>query len=113
MIIVSQKGGDICRKFNPGVWVWYSQRDHHQSLNVKLGRVQIDNQLNNTELSTRVVFSEVESRYSGEIAESTFILVFASFHHVTVTCAHSVGVPFLDLEMSISMHGEDAIREYE
>ena len=65
MIIVSQKSGELCCSFNPGVWVWYSQCDSHQLFNMKLGKVQIDNQLTDTELSTRVVFSE--SRHTGDL----------------------------------------------
>ena len=75
MIIGSHKGGEICRKFNPGIWIWYSQRNNHQSLNLKLGKVQIDNQLESIELSTRVVFSELESRYSGDLAEGELFCI--------------------------------------
>lgn len=63
MTIQSTKGGQISRSFNPGIWVWLSKCDNKWALDVKLGRVQIDNQLNNYEMPTRVVFSSKELTY--------------------------------------------------
>ena len=84
MIIASSKGGEICRKFNPGIWIWYSLRHNHQSLNLRLGKVQIDNQLMSTELPTRVVFSELESKYSGDLAEGECEILALPFQSIFI-----------------------------
>ena len=91
MTIVSQKGGELCCSFNPGVWIWYSQCDSHQMLNVKLGKVQIDNQLTSTELPTRVIFSEVDSRYTGELAEGMIMntCTCTPYNYMYTLCMYS------------------------
>lgn len=55
--------GSISRSFNPGIWVHYLHSAKSSSTNVKLGRVQIDNQLDDVELPTRVVFSSKEMQH--------------------------------------------------
>lgn len=72
MTIDSGKGGEICRTFNPGVWVWHSQCDNRQYFNLKLGRFQIDNQMADNELYTKVVFSEIDSRSTGNTETGTY-----------------------------------------
>ena len=64
MIIRSSKGGRVSRSFNPGIWVWYSQCDQRSSYSIKLGHVQIDNQLEMIELQSRVVFSGKDQTHS-------------------------------------------------
>ena len=79
MIIQSSKGGEISRGFNPGIWVWYSQCNNRSSLSVKLGRVQMDNQLKTISLPTRVVFAEKNPTYAGDIVEGIFWPVFTVY----------------------------------
>ena len=70
MLILSEKGGSISRTFNPGIWVWFSQCDNKKTCSIKLGRVQIDNQLQSIELPTRVVFAAKEVSH-GDVKEGT------------------------------------------
>lgn len=63
---VKHRVGSISRSFNPGIWVWYSHCVKTSSVSVKLGLVQIDNQLDDVELPTRVVFSSKEMQHLSE-----------------------------------------------
>ena len=45
------------RKFNPGLWGSVSVNDTHIVLNVRVGRAQVDNQLEDYALESRIMFA--------------------------------------------------------
>lgn len=67
MVINGGMKGNISRWFNPGIWVWYSHCLKRSSINVKLGRVQIDNQLDEIEFPKRLVFSAKDNLDEGNL----------------------------------------------
>ncbi|XP_011403538.2 PREDICTED: vacuolar protein sorting-associated protein 13A-like [Amphimedon queenslandica] len=88
---IKQRVGSISRSFNPGIWVWYSHCVKTSSVSVKLGLVQIDNQLDDVELPTRVVFSSKEMQHLSE----------------------EITDPFLDFIITLSTRNPFSIREIE
>lgn len=74
MVIRSSKGGRVSRSFNPGIWVWYSQCEQRSSYSVKLGHMQIDNQLELIELQSRVVFSAKDQTHPDALEGKVVLL---------------------------------------
>ena len=108
--------GSISRSFNPGIWVHYLHSAKSSSTNVKLGRVQIDNQLDDVELPTRVVFSSkemqhlsAESKWSYKLShfKNASLSPFSFFELTTVTD------PFLDFILTLSTQDAYSIRQIE
>ena len=56
------------RTFNPGFWGSVSVMDTHFAVSVKVGRVQVDNQLQEYALDNRIVFA-AEQMLSAESGE--------------------------------------------
>lgn len=59
------------RSFNPGLWGSLSVTDSHFILSAKVGRVQVDNQLEDYVLDNRIVFAAERtlSSESGQFKE--------------------------------------------
>ncbi len=51
------KGGSLTRSYNPGFWGWILVEDNYYKINVKVGRLQIDNQLRDYTLDSRIIFA--------------------------------------------------------
>ena len=110
--------GSISRSFNPGIWVHYLHSAKSSSTNVKLGRVQIDNQLDDVELPTRVVFSSKEMQHLS--AESKWSYKLSHFKNTSLSLSPfsffeltTVTDPFLDFILTLSTQDAYSIRQIE
>lgn len=51
------RGGVLMRTFNPGVWGSLSVTDTHLIVGVAVGKMQVDNQLQDYALDNRIIFT--------------------------------------------------------
>jgi vacuolar protein sorting-associated protein 13A/C len=107
-MVISSKGstgddGYVSRSFNPGIWVWSSIYSQRLSIDVRLGHVQIDNQLDNVELPTHVVFSTRNDSVDVSLPFLKFLLTVNSHNDIrdVEECVLHVRPTQLNLELGL------------